>query len=285
MFELPDSSDYTLVADWVELQLTVEEDSLSRSAISSRIEHLTGNTNENFISDVWSELKRRSKAYNPPRIQMLDDLISSVESTGRCPIYVSCLLYSLYGVDREHRTDPKLFERLVAEAIRSYLNGEVYVFGWPVMQGQSPDIRVRIRELANNMCENFVEEPASRYKDRGVDVVGWKPFIELEDAGHRGSQIVILMQCATGANWDSKTTELPFDSWLDYIHWKSRPIKSFAVPKVIPKDRWHDISKEGGLLFDRVRILNLLSLGVTDVSLADSLRDWANEERDNARIA
>lgn len=284
MFELPDNTDYTLVADWVELQLTVDEGPLSRSAVSTRIESLTGSSPDLLIAEVWAELRRRSLAYQPQRITVKDDLIYPVSPQNVSAEYVACLLFSLYGMDRDHRTDPKLFERLVAEAIGNYLQGEVFVFGWPVMPGQDTDIRRRIRTLADRMCENFAEEPASRYKDRGVDVVGWKPFVEVEEAGHRGGQIVVLAQCATGANWDTKTTELPFDSWMDYIHWKSRPVKGFAVPKVIPKDRWHDISKEGGLLFDRVRILNLLAKGVTDPNLALALSEWAEDERENARI-
>jgi len=134
------------------------------------------------------------------------------------------------------------------------------------------------------MHESFAEEPGSHYKDRGVDVVGWKPFGEDFGGGHRGSQVVVLNQCATGANWDTKTTELPFDSWMDYIHWKSKPLKSFAVPKVIQQDKWHDISKEGGLLFDRIRILNLISGGIKDHDLAHTLSEWADSERENARL-
>ena len=43
----------------------------------------------------------------------------------------------------------------------------------------------------------------------------------------------------------------------------------FSVPVVISDDHWHDISKEcGGVLFDRVRLVNLLPDGVQDEGLA-----------------
>lgn len=283
MFELPDTTDYTLLADWVELQLTIEDGPISRSALTSRIEMLTGGSPELLVGEVWSELGRRARAYSPERIRVDGDLVYPPVSCAITPAYVACLLFSLYGFDREHRTDPKLFERLVAEALARYLGGEVFIFGWPVMVDQPTDIRERIRELASRICERFVEEPASRYKDRGVDVVGWSPFPERIPDNHRGSQVVVLTQCATGANWEMKTTEMPFDSWMDYVHWKSRPIRSFAVPKVIPQDRWHDISKEGGLLFDRIRIVNLIADDMSDSSLAAELTDWTNEQTEEAR--
>jgi hypothetical protein len=283
MFELPYTTDYTLLADWVELQLTIEESHMSRSALSRRIEMLTGDFSEHLAGEVWAELERRAHAYSPERIRVVDDLVYPPQSNAITPTYVACLLFSLYGFDREHRTDPKLFERLVGEALARYLGGEVFIFGWPVMSGQSADIRQRIRELASRICEHFIEEPASTYKDRGVDVIGWRPFPEKVPDNHRGSQVVVLTQCATGANWEDKTTELPLEAWMDYLHWKSRPIKSFAVPKVIPQNRWHDISKEGGLLFDRIRIVNLIADNLSDPCLLTELTDWTNEETLGAR--
>ncbi len=84
----------------------------------------------------------------------------------------------------------------------------------------------------------------------------------------------MLAQCAAGKDWRSKTAELPLRSWTQYFKWACDPIKAFFVPTIIPDNLWHEVSREAGILFDRIRILNLLSEGVQDQQLHNDLRDW-----------
>jgi hypothetical protein len=136
--------------------------------------------------------------------------------------------------------------------------------------GEETSIRERVIGLASRLNENYVESPRETYKDRGVDVVAWKPFSE-----KRSSQIVVLLQCASGKDWRSKTRDLPLRSWEQYIHWSNNPIKAFAVPCVISSRDWHDVSKEGGILFDRIRITNLINeLGSKDKLLAKDVASF-----------
>ena len=106
-----------------------------------------------------------------------------------------------------------------------------------------------------------------------MDVVAWKPFLE---KSRRPSQVVILLQCAAGQGWRNKTGDLPLHAWEQYIHWSCNPIKAFAVPYVIPKRDWHDVSKEGGILFDRIRIVNLICTDTGDRTLDKNLTSWIN---------
>jgi hypothetical protein len=198
--------------------------------------------------------------------------------------YTACLLYSLYGVSDEHRTDPKVFERLAAAAIKNYLQGKVFVFGWPVLQDVQADIALRVKDVATATREIFIEAPGERYKDRGVDVIGWRPFEEHATGEHRSSQIVILAQCAAGKNWRQKTSQLPFRAWNQYVHWACEPLRGFAVPCVIPAELWHDISSESeGILFDRIRIVNLVPGGVEDQELNGHLAEWVALELADSR--
>lgn len=278
MFDLPDPDSTHTVADWVELEIASGEASIARSKVIS-----VTSGDESFVSGVWRELERRQIHYAAPVFHVSHDEVTKTAAVVQ-PEYVACLLYSLYGVSEEHRTDPKLFERMTAEAVKNYIQGEVFVFGWPVLDGQDVNIGLRVKAVATKTREKFVERPAGRYKDRGVDIIAWKPFDEHQNKEHRTSQLVILSQCAAGADWRGKTGQLPYRSWLRYIHWASNPITSFAVPRVIPDDLWHDISEEAGVLFDRIRLANLLPNGVSDPELRSAIETWIAEEIQDAKV-
>jgi len=270
MIRIPDPSSSFAVADWVELFIVVTGQLISKARLSHMVESASGEEpTESFILDVWRELSLRQKLYiNCPFT--IDNLTieSNKNVSVRC-VYVSCLIMSIFGAQENQHKISKLFERVTCLAVKKYLSGDSIVFGWPVEEGETTSIRDRIIELAGCINERYVESPAERYKDRGVDVVGWKAFGE-----GRPSQIVVLLQCAAGLNWRNKTTELPMEAWIQYIHWSCNPIKAFAVPCIVSKRDWHDVSKEGGILFDRIRIINLLSKENIDSKLSGELDSW-----------
>ena len=278
MFDLPDPDSMHTVADWVELEIASGEASMARSKLVSITDG-----DESFVSGVWRELERRQVRYTTPIFHVGNDEVTKTDALV-LPEYVACLLYSLYGVSEEHRTDPKLFERMTAEAVKNYIQGEAFIFGWPVMDGQDANIGLRVKAVASQTREKFVERPAGRYKDRGVDIIAWKPFDDHRNNEYRTSQLVILSQCAAGADWRGKTGQLPYRSWLRYIHWACNPVTSFAVPRVIPDDLWHDISEEAGILFDRIRLVNLLPNGVTNPELRAAIETWIAEEIQDAKV-
>jgi len=274
MIRIPDPSSSFAVADWVELFVAVTGQLISKARLSHIVEGASGQEpTESFILDVWRELSLRQKLYIDCPFTIDNLTIESNENVSAARVYVACLIMSVFGAQENQQHTSKLFERLTCLALKKYLSGDGIVFGWPVERGEKTSIRDRIIELSGRINERYVESPAERYKDRGVDVVGWKPFGE-----GRPSQIVILLQCAAGLNWRTKTTELPIESWIQYIHWSCNPIKAFAVPCIISKRDWHDVSKEGGILFDRIRIINLLSKETIDRELSNKLDSWVKSK-------
>lgn len=284
MLELPAPDDVHRVADWVELSLAVESETLSRATLGSVIESATGyEPGENFVGDVWRQLTARANRY----VRSYYDIGPAIVRRGPASSlvdYRACLLFSTYGVSDELRSDPKLFERLTARAIKRYLDGDVFVFGWPPMDGVEPAIAGRVRQCAEAMGERFAEAPGARYKDRGVDVVAWRSVHE-PASDRRSGKIVMLSQCAAGSHWRSKTTELPFRAWSQYIHWAAEPICSFALPSVVPDDLWHDVSREAGVVFDRIRIANLLGGELDDLELMTALQGWVGQAIEGARLS
>lgn len=285
MFNLP-RDERLSVADWVELELALNEkiETLSKATVASVIEQQTGNAaDEALITDIWRLLERRAHLYRLSPFNVVGNLVSRVEGVAITETYLACLFFSLYGV-RTNRSDPKILERIAAICIAKYLGGQSYVFGWPPMEDVPTQIPERIEELAEKMRERFAEHPAAKYKDRGVDVVSWKPFVTEGKGDHRSGQIAILSQCAAGQDWAKKKGDVPLDAWKQYIHWANPPIRGFVVPGVIQDENWHDTSVDCGVVFDRARICNYIPDPFPDADLLTSIRAWVADEKAEAAL-
>ena len=281
MLEVPDGEEPSRIADWVELELSVELPSLSRSKVASVVSESAGaDVSEAFTSDVWQHLHRRIARYATSFFRIEDDIVLATESVPANALeYKSMLLFSVYGASIQEGAEPKLFERTSAEAICNYLGGRVFVFGWPVLNHVQVEIAARVRQVADLMKERFVEAPAVQYLDRGVDIIAWKPFPEPDATNNRTSQIVMLSQCAAGRGWRDKTRELPLASWTQYLHWATDPEVGFAAAAVIDDHVWHDVAREvEGVVFDRIRLINFLPNGVQDADLRNDLETWVGEQ-------
>lgn len=280
MVEIPNPDSIERIADWIELKILISNERISRASITSIIDGATGSEpQESFISSIWRELEYRQSLYSKSFFKVSDRSIEPKRRKKSRIEYCACLLLSMFGVQGEVQRPTKLFEKLVCYAVKLYLSGKAVVFGFPDLdpdketttqaQKKMRLIERKMRQIAEDLNEKFIEPPSSHdAKDRGVDVIGWIPFDE-----KRSSQIVILMQCAAGHNWKDKH-EVYIDAWCDYIQWGRRPIHAFAVPCIIPENDWKEKSRDKGLLFDRARIINLLSFGKPDSQLTKDINSW-----------
>lgn len=279
MLEIPDPRSITRIADWVELAVSTTSTSLSKAQLASYIESSAGDEPaEHFLSSVWQELSQRQNLYSLPIFEVKERTVEPVTGRVASTEYLVCLILSLYGMQGGTQVPGKLFERLTSEAVEHYLSGKAQVFGWPFnsndFQASSDETQIEkmVRNIAQILGEKFVEAPASHFKDRGLDVIGWVPFSE-----RRSGQVVILVQCGAGHNWKAKNA-VPRRAWAQYIHWASDPLVAFAVPCVIDERDWHNESRDKGILFDRVRILNLLPKGAKDNQLKKDMSSWIKQQ-------
>lgn len=252
------------VADWVEFYIYATEDSLSKAELSSHIEDSSGSEpDQTFIDDIWLELDRRYFLYgdNPP-FEVEYREIKPLLDWKTVPEYLTCLILSLDGNSVDSVSTGKLFERLSSKAISRYFNGNSIIYGHPSKQ--------TVKDIAKKMYETFIQEPTPSFKDRGVDIICWKPF-----GDSRKSQITALIQCAAGFNWDKKLLGIPYRAWLNYIQWGSDPIKGFTAPIVINEKRYDDVVTDAGLMFDRPRLYrNIQYVFSDDEDLTDELIAW-----------
>jgi hypothetical protein len=277
MIQIPDSESTGHVADWVELILATEGGSLSKFDVSVAIERNSGDdVQEGSLTSIWRELDYRKRLYSRAFYHVGDRTIDSLIQLPAPNAYLMCLFLSLFGVQSNILKTGKLFERLSRVAIENYLNGEAIVFGWPFDQradnADEAVIKQQVSNLAARLNERFYEAPQARFKDRGLDVVGWIPH---ED--NRSSQLVILLQCGAGHNWTEKNA-VSLNAWNQYLHWANDPLRAFAVPCVINERDWHDHSRDKGIIFDRIRLMNLLGEGIDDNDLNDALEAWVQTQ-------
>ncbi len=111
----------------------------------------------------------------------------------------------------------------------------------------------------NDLCERLGEgggarmRPNSRHqKDAKLDLVVWRPF---PDA--RSGKLVGFGQCAAGADWRDKLSELQPRAFTG--QWMTEqlaiePTRLFFCPFRVERARWPTVVFESGVLFDRCRI-------------------------------
>jgi hypothetical protein len=207
MLEIKDPTSIESVADWVELNLAIGEHELSKSEVAIAIERNSGDDQaEAFLSSVWRELEDRQSLYATAFYKIKDSVVEWVFPTPAPIEYVTCLIFSAFGVIGNTTIAGKLFERIARKAIENYLRGNADVFGWPFEPTAPSDetkLKIMVSQLASKLNEKFSESPDSDFKDRGIDIVGWIPHHD-----HRSNQVVMLLQCGAGLHWAKKSQSL-----------------------------------------------------------------------------
>jgi hypothetical protein len=265
MYMIPDPNSVNNVADWAEFYVILAKEELSKTQLNRCIEDASGSeAADDFVDSVWLEMEGREQLYgdNPPfRVQ--SSLIVPAIDWEEYPEYMTCLIFSLEGNPVDPLRSGTLFERITNEAIRSFLGGESLAVGFPTTMA--------VVDMAAALGEKYVTDPPWYAKDRKLDVIAWKPFGDC-----RASQVVVLVQCAAGHNWPSKTAELGLNAWCKYVHFACTPIKGFAIPVIISGEvELEEHSSDAGLIIDRARIYrNMIDTSLRDAALRQDLKTW-----------
>lgn len=271
MFEMSSPESIEDVADWVELVIAYSSRPISKLELTRYIEAASGSEpDEAFISSVWQELSFRENKYLKPPFKVTNRTINPICEWEKEPEYIACLIFSVFGGTKDLSKTTKQFERVSAEAIKNYLSCKIKILGWPTNHRSS--FRDQVKNLAIELNEEFGKSPSSQKKDDTVDVVAWKSFND-----GRSNQVVILTQCAAGKNWSIKKG-VCIERWKEYIHWACPPLYGFSIPMIIPQRQWHDECKEKGIMFDRIRIYNLINRSKVDKGFRTELQKWCKKQ-------
>ena len=249
-------SDPVRLADWAELQILYSEESwLSLESIRTEadvegllaenkdadVESLPNEASELLVSQIVREIRRRAvgggKGY-PFRIQ--GGRLELRPGAHRCTPYAFCLMVCDRDYWNDNDPSPRMFEQVASEALKSYLQGCVLLFGWP-RQNLPQNIECALNELAKRTGDTRIPVYPTMLtdKDLGLDVVGWKDFA---DGGT--SKVLVYMQCATGEDWQGKRGDLDLDGvWRQIICWTTPPVKALAIPYIVrSSERWNRVT-------------------------------------------
>ncbi len=249
--------------EWLELNLLKNNIPMSKSTICS----LTGEE-EGAVDEWLSQLEVRNRLYKRPLYTIHNNRITPNFSWEEVPEYFLCLFYSFNGAN-DNSGGTGLFEKISAYALKNFLNGEVFVLGFPA--GKT------FNEYLDDIGEVCFEErlvPAHySYKDDGVDVVGYKSFDD-----RRSSNLYVLLQCAAGKHWTSKRA-IVMNRWLKYFQWyQDNLVQSISTVDFVEGIKWEKHSSTFGMLMDRLRIYNFLYEKDVNQELRLEVRAWCEQK-------
>lgn len=246
--------------EWLELNLLQTGRFMSKSKIST----ISGEEDEDVVDSWISELEKRSSAYRDPLYEVENNIIRPLKVYSDVPEYYLCVYYSFYGA-ADNSNGTKLFEILSAYALKNFIDGNVYVLGFPA----NKNLNSYLDELATRCLEERGLQASPDYKDDGVDAIGYKTF----DDGRSGN-FYVLMQCAAGIHWTKKKA-INLGRWTNYIQWfNTNIICSISTVDYINQKDWSKRVSDYGMIFDRLRIYNFLYKSEIDVSLRADTLAW-----------
>lgn len=269
MIELPDLNDIERVADWIELSVVHDKKTFSKARLSSLLDQNGEDADEADIDSIINELMKRGGLYGDASPYIVDGKCVRPKKEGRVgPEIIICLIFSIRGVRKKKRENDgtKLFERLSNEAVKYYLNGEAEVIGFP----NKKNLENQIKRICLKTCEKMGSRcPMPSDKDKGVDIIAWKPHKD-----QRPNQVVILLQCAAGVNFEQKQP-ISLTAWREFINWDAPPLRGIAIPSIPSNEAWLRIRDNFDMIFDRVRIFRAVYNNTfSDKKLRKEMLTW-----------
>ncbi len=257
MIPVPDSVSAQSLADWAELScLKSRKGRVSRSDVFDQMNDYGVEGAEEHCASIWQELQRRARALKAR--YPLSVAAASIERPRPWEEHSAYAMLLLLGSPgTKAKGSAQLFEEMAALALERYTGGRALRIGHPrkppVPSSFSELLKYLSRELGEGLHRTRPMIAAT--KDCRADIIAWCPFSD-----GRGGQMIILGQCATGANWTRKLTECNVDVWARYLEFVVRPIRAFATPHVEPDlGHWLEYGTMGGIAFDRIRLVEQLA--------------------------
>ncbi|HZO63809.1 MAG TPA: hypothetical protein VFB74_02295 [Kribbellaceae bacterium] len=286
-------------ADWLELLALVSADRNSSYQDLVAVIRRTGSMDalefgdetdqgsegsQQVADDAFAELDLRARSCGGLYpFELHNQFIQLSSSEHEIGPYIFMLLLKTFGLDTGPRgfKTASHFECLATEAARRYLGGddcgaEAYHFGFPRSSGPG-SFKEALEELCRLVGEgggpnNARARLIRNQKDGKLDLVAWRHFPD-----RRRGKLVVFGQCAAGANYQTKLTELlpsGFSSLylLDQI--LPNPVLFFFVPLCVDDDWWLKVVANQAILFDRCRITALLGGPPLSADLQARTKEW-----------
>jgi hypothetical protein len=281
MIKLPTTTEPSALADWIEASVVFSRGRrLSNSEVLDALEEGGHADPEEIASSFRRQIEIRSaytgKAY-PIEVHKRGYQAKGHWADYLCYNFMLLTSLNLHYPDLRFKRGTatkcaELFELVSRLAVQLYCSGQAIRVGAPRRKPVPAGFSLAVEHMVNALGEERGNDKVTtgHEKDDGLDIVGWIPFLD-----RRPGQLILIMQCAIGTDWDEKLTELNGDLWARHVHWHVAPIRAFAVPFHHNEDvPWRRSSAVGGIIFDRLRVASSIGNQELDPDLVKTIKKW-----------
>ena len=254
--------------------LSISDDEINNEGIDS-----SDDDSVNILDEAIAECIRRERSSSGhyPFVPGHGSLDLRTDASWHKDVYTFLLLATRLDMKNERKQGgydgTKLFELLCAQVTKEYYgcHSKAEVFGTASEGSFHDKVEALIGKLRIHGHFKAPEGSTGRQKDGNLDIVAWIPFADRKDG-----QMIALGQCKTGTHWEGMLTELSPDGFFSCYSTQqpySRALKMFFVAESFGNYKWEERCTDGGILFDRTRIMEFLPDNI-DEELLESIRAW-----------
>jgi hypothetical protein len=256
-----------VMCDWIEASaLFQDEKTLPDTMVMEAL--IDGEIYENQsyawerVSSAWAEIRlRQSRVGQTSPFGVLDHRLVRKGTWRQFPAYSFCLALGLApfypewarSFGKDYTEQGELFEKLTQTSVETLFPGwKVHPTGWTRTHTQK--LRAVVEKIASMLGETIgrIERWTRRSaNEAGLDLLLYRPFPD----GRVGIP-VFLMQCASGADWETKLHTPHLGTWSKIVEFAATPKKAFAMPFAMLDDDFPSTCNSvDGLTLDRYRLL------------------------------
>lgn len=272
-FSPPTTNDISRIADWVELYVLFSKSRISKAKAFSILQENNSHFEEEDVDSIITELERRLILYGENRpFKIEGNIISPSFNWQKIPSHALCLYYSTYGVGKTGKGSKRdlgtqLFEKISKHYLEKSLSFQGQIFGFPNFKS----FKLQLDTFASKINAKRIDDPNSKDKDRGVDLVLFKKFDETRD-----NCFLIFIQCAAGKNWNEKKLA-SIDSYRRFVAFGNKvAVPGLALTQIIDISDWKNACDDYGIIIDRARLFRMLAENkyIIPENLKKEIIDW-----------
>jgi hypothetical protein len=254
-------------ADWIEASVLFEDIAVSITDVVCVLLEEELYEDQDFARDMvqsaWLEIEQRGKRSSGHYGVTIEGnwARASVENTTKIAhrflLTLSLATYydwwhNTFGPN--YTTQGKLFESLTEMALKALTPGwSIFSTGWKGDISDSDFLAIADQVAICLNTDPVIKHKwdLERAKDLTLDLLVYWPFSD-----SRQGVPYIMIQCASGRNWDDKLKDPDIDQWRKLLNPDCLPLRGVSIPFCLPDNRFRKASaKTAGLLLDRCRIL------------------------------
>lgn len=242
---------------------TLEDNYSSEDALGEAEWQSRENSMDTASTQILEEIEKRARALGdlyPFKIN--GDVITHQQSDTLLYEFLLCTCVSPSLTKGRFVDFPRHFERIATELTANFLgpNTKFYHVGFPNRHRRFKAANLAACQMSGELKwrpEDDLPDAGPRQGDEGVDYILWKDF----ECGRTIGQPFYFGQCACGNDWDTKLNDVSERYFKWFAKLLVKPTKVFAVPFVVPDIKLREVSRDAGIVMDRIRLVKAATAG------------------------